>query len=114
MESAEPMMTGRDVVDVNDDARAVRESLDALADLEEGWMDGESGLPISPEAIKGGHTLIQAMITLGSDITRIVYPTEGGGVLFYWPESENQLTIEVEPNGALYIHTTDELGVNDA
>ncbi len=33
------------------------------------------------------------------NVTGSVFPTEQGGVRFYWPLAENQLTIEVEPRG---------------
>ena len=46
------------------------------------------------------------MRNLGN-ITRSVFPTKEGGVRFYWPETENQLSIEVEPSGALYVHAAD-------
>ncbi|MCD2115005.1 hypothetical protein LQ384_28425 [Rhodococcus rhodochrous] len=94
------------VIDVTEDARVVRSSLDALAELEEGWVDGEFGEPITESVIERGHEVIEAMIAL-SNITRVVAPTEEGGVRFFWPEAENQLSIEVEPSGALYVHTTD-------
>lgn len=94
------------VIDVTEDARVARVSLDALIDLAEGWVDGESGEPISASVIERGRAVIDAMIAL-SNITRTVSPTEEGGVTFFWPEAENQLSIEVGPGGALYIHTTD-------
>lgn len=94
------------VIDVTADARVVRTSLDALGDLAEGWVDGESGEPITDTALERGRAVIDAMIAL-SNITRTVAPTEEGGVTFFWPAAENQLSIEVEPTGALYVHTTD-------
>ncbi|MEV5832867.1 hypothetical protein [Nocardia sp. NPDC052112] len=94
------------VIDITEDARIARASLDALADLGEGWVDGESGEKISAFVIERGHAVIEAMITLGN-FTRIVFPTEEGGIRFYWPEAENQLTIDVEPNGDLYVHAAD-------
>ena len=94
------------VIDVTADARIVHSSLDALGELAEGWVDGESGQPITDIALERGRAVIDAMIAL-SNITRTVSPTEDGGVKFFWPEAENQLSIEVEPSGALYVHTTD-------
>ncbi|WP_063023709.1 hypothetical protein [Nocardia niwae] len=38
---------------------------------------------------------------------RAVYATEDGGLCFYWPDTANQLSIEAEPDGALYIHVAD-------
>nr|WP_218681194.1 hypothetical protein [Rhodococcus qingshengii] len=94
------------VIDVTEDARVARAALDALAELDEGWVDGESGDSIAASVIERGHAVIDAMITL-SNITRTVAPTEDGGVSFFWHEAENQLSIEVEPSGDLYVHTTD-------
>ncbi|MEV0360302.1 hypothetical protein AB0H71_30030 [Nocardia sp. NPDC050697] len=94
-----------DVTDVTEDARVVRASLDALADLNDGWVDGESGEAITQAVIERGNAVIDAMIAL-SNITRTVVPTEDGGVSFFWPDAENQLSIEVEPTCALYVHTT--------
>ncbi|MFD4460538.1 hypothetical protein [Nocardia sp. NPDC058480] len=95
-----------DIIDVTEDARVIRQLVGSLAALETGWIDGELGEPISPEVIDRSHAVIDAMIALGN-ITRTVFPTEEGGVRFYWPDAENQLSIEVEPHVALYIHTTD-------
>jgi|GEM_PF-5741056 len=99
-------VTSLNVIDVTEDARVARASLDALADLEEGWVDGESGEPVTEAVIERGRAVIDAMISL-SNITRVVVPTEEGGMSFFWPEAENQLSIEIEPSGALYIHATD-------
>ncbi|NKR69755.1 hypothetical protein GS536_17195 [Rhodococcus hoagii] len=99
-------VTSLDVTDVTEDARVVRAALDALVDLDDGWVDGESGEAISQAVIERGHAVIDTMIAL-SNITRTVSPTEDGGVSFFWPDAENQLSIEVEPSGALYVHTTD-------
>jgi type I restriction enzyme, R subunit len=89
-----------------EDARIARMVLGALASLEEGWVDGDTGEAISIEVISRGAQVIDVMEDLGN-VTRSVFPTEPGGVRFYWPNTENQLTIEVEPTGALYIHTAD-------
>ncbi|MBW4815950.1 MULTISPECIES: hypothetical protein [Rhodococcus] len=99
-------VTTLNVVDVTEDARAARAAVDSLADLDEGWLDGECGEPITAAVIERGRAVIDAMISL-SNITRVVFPTEPGGIRFFWPEVENQLSIEVEPSGALYVHATD-------
>ncbi|UGT53960.1 type I restriction endonuclease subunit R [Nocardia asteroides] len=83
-----------------------RMALGELAFLEEGWVDGDSGESISTAVLSRGAQVIDVMEVLGN-VTRSVFPTEQGGVRFYWPDAENQLTIEVEPSGALYIHTAD-------
>jgi hypothetical protein len=87
-------------------AEDVRASLDALAGLEQGRVDGERGEPISPSVIERGCAVINAMDALGN-VARTVTPTEQGGVTFFWPDTENQLSIEVEPDGTLYVHTVD-------
>jgi type I restriction enzyme R subunit len=92
--------------DSDEDARTARMALGALASLEEGWVDGDAGQSISTLVISRGAQVIDIMADLGN-VTRSVFPTEEGGVRFYWPRAEKQLTIEVEPSGALYIHTAD-------
>lgn len=92
--------------DQAEDARTARMALGALASLEAGWVDGDAGEAISADAINRGAEVIDVMEDLGN-VTRSVFPTEEGGVCFYWPRAENHLTIEVEPSGALYIHTAD-------
>ncbi|RMB75641.1 hypothetical protein AYK61_02570 [Rhodococcus sp. SBT000017] len=94
------------VVNVTEDARLAREALTALADLDEGWMDGEAGEPISDSVIQRGQMVIESMLALGN-LTSTVFPTEEGGIRFYWSGNENQLSIEVEPDGAIYVHTAD-------
>lgn len=96
---------GRDT-EVTEAARAVRESLAVLAALEEGWLDGDAGQAISNLALIRAHAVINEMATL-RNVTKSLFPTEEGGLRFYWPDTENQLSIEVEPSGALYIHTAD-------
>lgn len=96
------------VTEVTEDARAARAKLESLGDLEAGWLDGENGSTISRIVIERGHAVIDAIIT-HSSITRTISPTDDGGVSFFWPDMENQLSIEVEPSGALYIHTVDLL-----
>ncbi|MFD4266873.1 type I restriction endonuclease subunit R [Rhodococcus sp. NPDC058481] len=93
-------------VDLAEDARTARKALGALAFLEEGWLDGEAGQAISTQVINRSVEVIDAMTNLGN-VTRSVFPTEEGGVRFYWPDTENQLSIEVEPSCALYVHTAD-------
>lgn len=87
-------------------AQDIRASLDALAGLERGWVDGEYGEPIGPSVIERGHVVINAMDNL-NNIARTVTPTEHGGVTFFWLDTENQLSIEVNPDGTLYVHTVD-------
>ncbi|PTR24203.1 type I restriction enzyme R subunit [Rhodococcus sp. OK519] len=93
-------------VDLTEDARTARKVLGALASLEDGWFDGDAGEAISTLVISRGAEVIDAMTDLGN-VTKSIFPTEEGGVRFYWPDAENQLSIEVEPSGALYIHTAD-------
>lgn len=91
------------VTEVTEDALAARAAIENISYLNEGWMDGESGEPVSSSVVERAHTVVEALISHGN-ITRSVTPTEGGGISFYWPNSENRLTIEVEPSSALYIH----------
>ncbi|CCQ13373.1 MULTISPECIES: type I restriction endonuclease subunit R [Nocardiaceae] len=100
-----PPRVPRDPVQ-SEDARAAHLALGALAFLEEGWVDGDAGEIISREVISRSSQVIDVMADLGN-VPGSVFPTEQGGVRFYWPHAGNQLTIEVEPSGALYIHTAD-------
>lgn len=84
----------------------VRAALDALADLPQGWIDGQHGEKMAAAAIERGHAVIDAMEAL-RNVTDAVSPTEDGGVRFYWPDTEDELTVDVEPSGALYVHTVD-------
>lgn len=97
---------GTVVIDLAEDARTARKALGALAFLEDGWLDGEAGQAISTQVINRSVEVIDAMTNLGN-VTKSVFPTEEGGVRFYWPDAVNQLSIEVETSGALYVHTAD-------
>ncbi len=102
-----------EIVDVTEDARVARQSLEALANLEVGWVDGEVGEAIADSVIERGHAVIAAMLAIGN-FTRTIFPTEEGGIRFYWPEAQNQLSIEVEPSGSIYVHSADiEAGTFD-
>lgn len=87
-------------------AEDVRASLDALAALERGWVDGEYGEPISPSVIERSRAVIDAMVALDTPACAVT-PTEQGGVTFFWFDTENQLSVEVDPDGTLYAHTVD-------
>lgn len=83
--------------------QSLRTTLNELASLPAGWLGGEAGHTISERAIDRGGDVIDTM-TPSWRSTATVFPTEHGGVQFYWPHTPNQLSIEVEPSGALYIH----------
>ena len=61
---------------------------------------------VSIKVIRRATQVVETM-THYQNNARAIFPTEEHGVLFYWPNSENQLTIEVEPSGSVYIHTVD-------
>lgn len=96
-----------DIIDITEDVRAVQRTLEQLAKLRPGWVDGDEGEAISSRTIEVSQVLVEQVIETGA-VTRNVYPTEEGGIRFYWPESFNQLSIEVEPTGTLYIHSIEE------
>lgn len=81
-------------------------ALDRLTNLDEGWVDGNAGEAMSTEVVDRAVRLIDTMKCLGN-VAESVFPTEQGGVRFYWPRTENQLTVEVEPSGTVYVHAVD-------
>ncbi len=85
---------------------AVRAALDTLAEIPRGWIDGQHGETPTAAVIVRGRAVIDAMDLLGN-VTDTVFPTEDGGVRFYWPDTDDELTVDVEPSGALYVHTVD-------
>lgn len=80
--------------------------LEDLALLEDGWLDGDAGKAITVDALARAAEVADAAKELGNS-TESVFPTEEGGVRFYWSESENQLTVDVEPSGDVSVHTVE-------
>lgn len=87
-------------------AQALHTVLDELANLQPGGVDGDAGPRISEHALDRSRDLINAIPEPGR-ATAAVFPAEHGGVQFYWPDSTNQLSIDIDPSGALYIHAVD-------
>lgn len=83
-----------------------REALAALADLEEGWLYEDVGAPVTAEAMNRANEVLDAVENLQAP-TPSVFPTEEGGVRFFWSETETQLTVDVEPSGDVCVHTAE-------
>lgn len=80
--------------------------LEDLSLLEDGWLDGDAGKAITADALARAAEVADAAKELGNS-TESIFPTEEGGVRFYWSESENQLTVDVEPSGEVCVHTAE-------
>lgn len=87
------------------DLSSALKSLRALTNLEEGWLDGDSGEKVLQEAIAGAARIAQEIASRFS-VVPAVFPTEDGGVQLAYGE-HGALTVDVEPNGSVYIHAAD-------
>lgn len=89
-----------------DDMRKLRDKLNAMAHLKDGWIDGEAGSAVSITALERAENVLSEMEKL-NNISELVVPTEEGGVQFFWGGTPSQLSIEVDPSGSIYIHDAD-------
>lgn len=80
-------------------------SLRALTDLEEGWVDGDAGKTPMAGTVALAGQLIDVAAALGVSVPA-VFPTEDGGVQLAFGE-HGALTVDVEPGGGVYIHVAD-------
>lgn len=80
-----------------------------LSRLEQGWLDGELGEPVTDAAQRSAAVVIRSMERTGV-ATASVFPTEGGGVMFYWGGSPSMLTVEALPDGGLHLHALNSDG----
>lgn len=78
------------------------QSLEALAVLEPGWLDGD-GEAISIHAIEQSRRVILSAESMGVE-TKAVFPMEDGGVRLLFNDN---VTIDVSPFGNLYSHKPD-------
>lgn len=81
-------------------------ALGALAPLGPGAFDDAPAQPISAQAFARASDAIDAMRTF-DNVATALFPTDTGGLCFYWPDSDNQMTVDVEPSGAVYVHVAD-------
>lgn len=84
--------------------------LAALAELADGWHDGD-GKAIAPAAISAAGKLLSARPLL-AEIFHI-YPTDNGGVLFEFVHSGWDYSIEATPVGQIEIYGVQVEGPND-
>ncbi len=85
---------------------AAREALISLTDLEDGWLDGDAGAATTAVALNRADEVLAAVNDLGAPAPS-VFPTESGGVRFFWAETATQLTMDVEPWGDVCVHTAE-------
>lgn len=86
--------------------RELRDKLNAMAHLKDGWIDGEAGSAVSITALERAENVLSEMEKL-NNIPELVVPTEEGGVQFFWGGTPSHLSIEVDPSGSVYIHDAD-------
>lgn len=82
--------------------KTLAESLGAVMELEHGWLDGDSGNAVTAPARERAATIAEGLPAGHGDVS--VFPTEEGGVRFFWSESASKLTLDVEPSGDVCLH----------
>lgn len=78
----------------------------APAALDPATFDDAPAQPISAQVFARASEAIDAMRAL-DNVATTLFPTDTGGLRFYWPDSDNQMTVDVESSGAVYVHVTD-------
>jgi len=82
-----------------------QKALDDLAALRANW-DGYGSPAIQPAALESARRLLSAVEREGLPAPRIG-PVSGGGIGIAWQTGQNELELEVLPDGALgYLHAT--------
>lgn len=81
-------------------------SLAELAALEQGWLDGDAGIPIAAAALNCAGSVLDS-VTKSGTVAPSVFPTEEGGVQLFWSETDSKLTVNVEPDGGIAVHALD-------
>jgi hypothetical protein len=96
-----------DESDGDEEAVSIIEArLAEIASLDEGWLDGLEGTAPT-EAIL---TRVRQMLIelLNRDVPRPrLFPTPDGGVQAEWTSGHFEISVEFEPNGALYVLAVD-------
>ena len=87
-----------------------RKRLAALAELAEGWHDG-NGKAMAPAAISAARKLLSARPLLAEFY--YIYPTDNGGVLFEFVHSGWDYSVEVTPVGGIEIYGVQLEGSGD-
>ncbi len=81
------------------------EQVAKLRNLEEGWLDGEYGERITEIALARAEEAVSAMRVWGNFASG-AFPIEDGGICFAW-NNETKLTVDVQPDGSVYVHKAD-------
>ena len=81
----------------------LRGALDKLFALEKGWLDGDAGKPVTEEARERSDKVLSAM-NAANNPSDSVFPTEDGGIRFYWSQSEDKMTVDIDPDGSVSLH----------
>ena len=87
------------------DTQHLLEQVAKLRNLEEGWLDGEYGDPITDTALARAEEAVSAMWAC-DNVAGSVFPTEDGGICLAW-NNETKLTVDVQPDGSVYVHNAD-------
>lgn len=82
---------------------AIADSLEGVFALEDGWLDGDAGSAVTDAAKERATAIAEGLTDGHGDVS--VFPTEEGGVRFFWAESASRLSVDVEPNGDVCLHT---------
>lgn len=81
---------------------AISDSLESVFALEDGWLDGDAGRAVTVNAKERAANIAEGLTEEHGDVS--VFPTEEGGVRFFWAESASRLSVDVEPNGDVCLH----------
>jgi len=87
------------------DTQHLLEQVAKLRNLEEGWLDGEYGDPITDTALARAEEAVSVMQACGN-VAGSVFPLEDGGICFGWGDCTS-LTVDIEPDGSVYVHNAD-------
>lgn len=87
------------------DAQHLLEQVADLRKLEDGWLDGEYGNRIAETALARAEEAVSVMQACGN-VAGSVFPLEDGGICFGWGDC-TVLTVDIEPDGAVYVHRAD-------
>lgn len=84
---------------------SVRERIEALRTLEQGWLDGE-GEEISEGVLSLGYA-IGARLSTATSTTFGIFPTPDGGMQFEWAEDGTEISLEIEPDLSIELASLD-------
>lgn len=94
------------IAELQDTERAVRERLEQLSALGDGW-DGEDARAIDPLALRVAWTLAEQALRAGFPEPE-VFPVPDEGVQLEWHAGPVELEIEIEPGGRGVVFVCDD------